>query len=228
MNNIPKHVAIIMDGNGRWAKAKGLPRAFGHKRGLDVAEKIIDCSIELGVKYLSLYVFSTENWKRPKSEVTSLFGLAEKYLSRFEKFCRDKIRVVVSGEREGLPQSLLDKIDYIQQRTENFDCICVNLCINYGSQTEIAQAAAKAAEQGTISVESIAQNLYNPLVPSPDLLIRTGGHKRLSNFLLFQSAYAELYFCDTFWPDFSTDEYKSVLMEYAVRARTFGGIADGQ
>lgn len=228
MNGIPQHVAIIMDGNGRWAKSKGLPRAYGHKRGLDVAEMIIDKSIEFGVKYLSLYVFSTENWRRPQSEVNSLFGLAEKYLNRFEKFCRDKIKVVVSGERNGLPQNLLNKIDFIQEKTANFNRICVNLCINYGSQTEIAQAAAKAAKQGSVTVEGITKYLYNPSLPSPDLLIRTGGHKRLSNFLLFQSAYAELYFSDTFWPDFSSEEYNSILKEYAIRARTYGGITDGQ
>ena len=228
MSSVPNHVAIIMDGNGRWAKSKGLPRAYGHKRGLDAAERIIDCSIQLGVKYLSLYVFSTENWKRPQAEVSYLFDLAEKYLNRFEKFCRDKTRVIVSGEREGLPASLLEKIDYIQERTKDFNSICVNLCINYGSQMEIAQAAAKAAEQGQITIESISQNLYNPSLPSPDLVIRTGGHKRLSNFLLFQSAYAELYFSNTFWPDFSPEEYNSILTEYAARARTFGGIADGQ
>lgn len=228
MNNIPKHVAIIMDGNGRWAKSKGLPRFYGHKRGLDVAEKIIDYSMQIGVKYLTLYVFSTENWKRPQAEVDSLFGLAEKYLNRFEKFCRDKIKVVVSGEREGLPQSLINKIDYIQQKTSAFDGICVNLCINYGSQLEIARAAQKASEQGVITVDTISNNLYNSLLPPPDLVIRTGGHKRLSNFLLFQIAYAELYFSDTFWPDFSPDEYNSILGEYAERARTFGGILDGQ
>lgn len=224
MSGFPKHVAIIMDGNGRWAKSKGLPRAYGHKKGLDVAEKIIDRSIKVGIKYLSLYVFSTENWKRPQEEVNSLFSLAEKYLNRFEKFCRDRIKIVVSGESEGLPASLAEKIDYIQKKTCNFDCICVNLCINYGSQTEIAQAAEKASKQGKITVESITENLYNPLLPPPDLLIRTGGHKRLSNFLLFQSAYAELYFSDTFWPDFSIEEYNSILEEYVARTRTFGGI----
>ena len=113
MSSVPNHVAIIMDGNGRWAKSKGLPRAYGHKRGLDAAERIVDYSIQLGVKYLSLYVFSTENWKRPQTEVSYLFDLAEKYLNRFEKFCRDKTRVIVSGEREGLPACLLENIDYI-------------------------------------------------------------------------------------------------------------------
>lgn len=228
MNNTPKHVAIIMDGNGRWARSKGLPRAYGHKRGLDVAENIIDGSVKRGIKYLSLYVFSTENWKRPQNEVESLFALAEKYLNRFEKFCKDKIRVVVSGEREGLPATLVDKIDYIQKQTRNFDSICVNLCINYGSRTEIARAAAQAAKQGEITEESIARNMYSPILPDPDLIIRTGGYKRLSNFLLFQSAYAELYFSDTFWPDFSLAEYNAILDEYLARARTFGGIQNGQ
>lgn len=227
--SVPQHVAIIMDGNGRWAKSKGLPRIYGHRRGLDIAEKIIDYSCKAGIKYLSLFVFSTENWKRPQEEINSLFGLAEKYLDRFEKFCRDKTRVVVSGERKGLPNSLVEKIERIQERTRDFNSICVNLCINYGGQKEIAEAAKHVAEQGKpITVESITENLYNPSLPNPDLLIRTGGHKRLSNFLLFQSAYAELYFSDTFWPDFSCDEYSSILNDYAARARTFGGIVDGK
>lgn len=228
MISAPNHIAIIMDGNGRWAKSKGLPRAYGHKRGLDVAEKIIEQSLNCGVKYLSLYVFSTENWKRPQKEITYLFGLAEKYLTRFEAFCRDKTRVVVSGEREGLPDGLLKKIDYIQQKTADFNSICVNLCINYGSRTEIAKAAQTAAKNGEVTVEAITQNLYNSFLPPPDLIIRTGGHKRLSNFMLFQSAYAELYFSDTFWPDFSSEEYNSILEDYSARTRTFGGIKDDQ
>ena len=226
---IPTHVAIIMDGNGRWARSKGLPRVFGHKRGLDVAEKIIDYSCKVGIKFLSLYVFSTENWKRPNDEVNSLFDLAEKYLNRFEKFCNDIIKVVGSGEREGLPKSLVDKINYIEEHTKDFSSICVNLCINYGGQREIAEAVKKVVEQGQeITVESISQNLYNSFIPNPDLIIRTGGHKRLSNFLLYQSAYAELYFSNTFWPDFSCDEYNSILNQYVASARTFGGIVDGQ
>lgn len=222
---IPTHVAIIMDGNGRWAKRKGLPRIFGHKRGLDVAERIIECSRTAGVKYLSLYVFSTENWKRPEVEVNSLFSLADKYLSRLEKFCADKVRIVVSGEREGLPQGLADKIEYIQDKTKEFNSICVNLCINYGGQREIAEAAKRLNEKKQqFTVEGITENLYNSFIPVPDLIIRTGGQKRLSNFLLFQSAYAELYFSDTYWPDFSNEEYHSILEDYERRTRNFGGI----
>ncbi|MCM1194595.1 MAG: polyprenyl diphosphate synthase [Corallococcus sp.] len=225
--NVPKHVAIIMDGNGRWAKGKGLPRVYGHKKGLDVAEKIIDYSLSLGVEYLSLYVFSTENWKRPVKEINSLFALADKYLSRLESFCKDRVRVVVSGEREGLPQSLIDKIDAVKEKTKNFDKICVNLCINYGGQNEIAEAVKKVnAQHLAVTVENIRANLYNSFIPQPDLIVRTGGQKRLSNFLLFESAYAELYFTDTFWPDFSCEEYNSILEDYNRRTRNFGGIVD--
>lgn len=223
--SIPTHVAIIMDGNGRWAKRRGLPRVYGHKRGLDAAERIIDYSHMIGVKYLSLYVFSTENWKRPEGEINSLFSLADKYLSRLEKFCKDKVRIVVSGEREGLPAGLADKIAYIQDKTKDFTSICVNLCINYGGQREIAEAVKRLNEKNAEpTVESIRANLYNPFIPAPDLIIRTGGQKRLSNFLLFQSAYAELYFTDTFWPDFSNEEYHSILEDYELRTRNFGGI----
>ena len=221
---IPLHIALIMDGNGRWAKSRGLARLHGHKKGLEVAEQIIDYSRELGVKYLSLYVFSTENWKRPASEVNNLFALADRYLARFEKFCKDKVRVVVSGDREGLPANLVKRIDYIEQQTKSFDAICVNLCINYGGQREIIEAVTKLYAKGKeITVENIMDNMYHKL-PEPDMIVRTGGQKRLSNFLLFQSAYSELFFTDTLWPDFTTDEYDSIIAEYGMRTRNFGGI----
>ena len=224
--NKPTHVAVIMDGNGRWAKGRGLPRIAGHKRGLTVAENFIDYSLSRGIKYLSLFVFSTENWKRPQIEVNSLFALADQYLSRFEKFCKDRVRVVVSGEREGLPSKLVEKIALIEQKTREFDAICVNLCINYGGQREIVEAVKRLNEKGEeVTVESIGANLYNQL-PQPDVIIRTGGQKRLSNYLLYQSAYAELFFTDTLWPDFTTTEYDAMLQEFAVRTRNFGGIAD--
>ncbi len=222
--NKPDHVAIIMDGNGRWAKARGLARLHGHKRGLDVAERIIDHSLEIGIKYLSLYVFSTENWKRPDSEVSNLFSLADRYMSRFEKFCKDKVRVVVSGERDGLPVKLVEKIKDVENRTKDFDAICVNLCINYGGQREVVEAVKKICAKGeSVTVESIKQNMYNVL-PDPDLILRTGGQQRLSNFLLFQSAYSELIFTDTLWPDFTNEEYDAILEEYSRRTRNFGGI----
>ena len=224
MKCVPTHVAIIMDGNGRWAKSRGLARLHGHKKGLEIAEQIIDHSQEMGVKYLSMYVFSTENWKRPMSEVNNLFALADKYLARFEKFCKDKVRVVVSGEREGLPVNLVKRIDYIEQQTKDFDAICVNLCINYGGQREIVEAVKKLNARGSeISAQNILDSMYHKL-PEPDIILRTGGQKRLSNFLLFQSAYSELFFTDTLWPDFTTEEYDSILDEYCNRSRNFGGI----
>ncbi len=227
--SIPVHAAFIMDGNGRWAKSKGLPRMYGHKRGLDTAEKVIDYARIKGIKYLSLYVFSTENWKRPKNEVASLFDLAKKYLKSFEKFCKDKIRVVISGERDGLPQDLISRMDEIQDKTKYFDSICVNLCINYGGQKEIIEAAKKIIDENVeLSEIAVSQHLYNSFIPAPDIIIRTGGQKRLSNFLLYQSAYAELYFSNTFWPDFTESEFESILQEYALRKRSFGGIVDGQ
>ena len=224
MKCVPNHVAIIMDGNGRWAKNRGLARLHGHKKGLEVAEQIIDHSQDIGVKFLSLYVFSTENWKRPTSEVNNLFALADRYLARFEKFCKDRVRVVVSGERKGLPEKLVKRIDYIEQETRNFDAICVNLCINYGGQTEIVEAVKKLNASGQeITVQNILDNTYRKL-PEPDVIVRTGGQKRLSNFLLFQSAYSELFFSDTLWPDFTTEEYDSIIAEYCNRSRNFGGI----
>lgn len=222
--NVPSHVAIVMDGNGRWAKAKGLPRVEGHKKGLATAEKIINHAVERGVKYLSLYVFSTENWKRPKGEIAALFSLAEKYLNGFEKFCKDKIRVVVSGNIGELPPKLAKKIEEMQQKTASFDAICVNLCINYGGRADIVQAAQKASQSGEITEQSIARNLYNSFIPCPDVIVRTGGQKRLSNFLLFQAAYAELYFSDILWPDFTPADLDEVIADYGSRTRNFGGI----
>ncbi|MCH5160290.1 MAG: di-trans,poly-cis-decaprenylcistransferase [Clostridiales bacterium] len=226
--SVPLHVAVIMDGNGRWAKRRGLPRAMGHRRGLEVAQEFIDYSLALDVKYLSLFVFSTENWKRPTSEINSLFSLADKYLSRFEKFCKDRVRVVVSGEREGLPAKLVEKINLIEEKTRDFDAIRVNLCINYGGQREIVEAVKKLNERGEdITVDGISRCLYNQL-PPPDIILRTGGQKRLSNYLLYQSAYAELFFTETLWPDFTKEEYEQILAEFAARTRNFGGIADDE
>ena len=223
------HVAIIMDGNGRWAQGKGLVRMEGHKQGLATAEKIIEHSIKVGIKYLSLYVFSTENWKRPQAEVSTLFFLAEKYLDKFQDFCKNQVRVVVSGSRDGLPKKLVKKAEQIQKETANHDAICVNLCINYGGQQDILQAVNKLAESGLpITAESLQQNLYNGFIPAPDVIVRTGGQKRLSNFLLYQSAYAELYFSNTLWPDFSIEEYNDIIADYELRIRNFGGLVDAK
>lgn len=225
--NVPNHVAIIMDGNGRWAKARKLRRVEGHKQGLLTAENILDFSLEKGIKYVSLYVFSTENWKRPKAEIKALFLLAEKFFDRFAEFCKNRVRVVVSGELEGLPKSLVKKIESIQQKTLSFDAICVNLCINYGGRRDIVEAVKKiVAEGGEITQENISHHLYNPFLPEPDLIIRTGGEMRLSNFLLYQSTYAELAFTKTLWPDFGRDEYFKIIDDYCGRSRNFGGLQE--
>lgn len=223
--NIPTHVAIIMDGNGRWAQQKGLLRDEGHKEGLKTAERIINHSILRGIKFLSLFVFSTENWSRPRAEIASLFGLAQKYISRLAEFCRNRIRVVVSGDKNGLPQNLVERIAKTEQITSANDAICVNLCINYGGRKDIVQSVNSLVNQGMeVTEQTIAAHLYNSFVPEPDLLIRTGGQKRLSNFLLFQCAYSEIYFSDTLWPNFSEKEYDLILEDFSKRTRTFGGI----
>ena len=225
MSNTPQHIAFIMDGNGRWAKKRFMPRMEGHRRGLTVAENVIDQCLALGVKYVSLYVFSTENWKRDQAEVQGLFDLAYRYIDRFETFCKDKARVVVSGRRDRLPQKLLAKIVDIEAKTAEFDKICVNLLIDYGGQNEIADAVACIVASGKQPTEAeIRANLYNAFVPDPDLIVRTGGQKRLSNFMLYQSAYAELYFSDTLWPDFSETELQAIIADYSARVRNFGGI----
>ncbi len=225
MSNTPQHIAFIMDGNGRWAKKRFMPRMEGHRRGLTVAENVIDQCLALGVKYVSLYVFSTENWKRDQAEVQGLFDLAYRYIDRFETFCKDKARVVVSGRRDRLPQKLLAKIVDIEAKTAEFDKICVNLLIDYGGQNEIADAVARIVASGKQPTEAeIRANLYNAFVPDPDLIVRTGGQKRLSNFMLYQSAYAELYFSDTLWPDFSETELQAIIADYSARVRNFGGI----
>lgn len=220
-----RHLAIIMDGNGRWARMRGLPRNAGHKEGLKTVEKVIDWAKTAGIDYLSLFVFSTENWKRPEKEVDGIFDLAEKYVGKFEKFAKDNVRVVVSGDVSRLKPTLVTKIRNIVSQTANFDSICVNLCINYGGRQDVSRAAARLAEAGkAIDADSLREELGN--LPDPDMILRTGGQMRLSNFLLFEGAYAELYFSDTLWPDFSKEEFDEVLSTYAKRTRNFGALVE--
>ena len=225
MDNALKHIAFIMDGNGRWARKRLLPRIEGHRKGLEAAERTIDHALKLGIGYISLYVFSTENWKRDKSEVDNLFELAYRYIDRFGKFCADKARVVLSGRRDRLPQKLLAKIVEIEEKTKHFDKICVNLLIDYGGRDDVVDAANALVRQGKeLTEDSLRGCLYNAFVPDPDLIVRTGGQKRLSNFLLYQGAYAELYFSDTLWPDFSDEEFDKIVDDYRSRTRNFGGL----
>ena len=192
---------------------------------MEAAERTIDHAVALGIKYISLYVFSTENWKRDKGEVDNLFDLAYRYIDRFGKFCADKARVVVSGRRDRLPAKLLAKIVEIEGKTAKFDKICVNLLIDYGGRNEIVDAVNAIVARGeSVTADNLRGNLYNAFVPDPDLVVRTGGQQRLSNFLLYQGAYSELYFSDTLWPDFSDEEFDKIVADYRNRTRNFGGL----
>ncbi|HWR10901.1 MAG TPA: polyprenyl diphosphate synthase [Rectinemataceae bacterium] len=229
ISTLPAHVAIIMDGNGRWAAKRGLPRTEGHRQGLVAAKKIVAASSRLGIRYLSLYTFSTENWKRAVEEVGFLMMLVKNHLSSELDFYRqNKIKVVHSGCRNGLAADILAEIDSVTRDTASFPGMVVNLAINYGGQDEIARAVGKIAaarndDADRFSMENIRQNLDHPEIPDPDLIIRTGGEIRLSNFLLWQSAYSELYFSGCLWPDFGEEELKASLDDYAARDRRFGG-----
>ncbi len=228
---LPSHVAIIMDGNGRWATKRSLPRTEGHRQGLSAAKRIVAAASGLGIPYLSLYTFSTENWKRAQDEVGFLMALIQNHLAAELDFYRhNRIKVLHSGRREGLPAAILAEIDAVVSDTAQFSGMVVNLAINYGGRDEIARAVGKIAASSGFSgksdeaiAESIGLELDHPEMPDPDLIIRTGGEYRLSNFLLWQSAYSELYFSDRLWPDFSEDDLKTALADYGSRERRFGG-----
>jgi len=228
---LPQHVAIIMDGNGRWAAKRGLPRTEGHRQGLTAAKRIVAAASALGIRYLSLYTFSTENWKRARDEVGFLMALIQNHLAAELDFYRqNRIKVLHSGRRDELSADILDEIDSVVRDTADFPGMVVNLAINYGGRDEIARAvkrmSASASSGDTadrFSAENIGLKMDHPEIPDPDLIIRTGGEYRLSNFLLWQSAYSELYFSDRLWPDFCEDDFKTALADYGSRERRFGG-----
>lgn len=218
-------LAIIMDGNGRWAKKRGFPRSAGHREGVRNIGRVIDRCIALGIPVLSLYVLSTENRKRPREEVEGLFNLAKSYFRKFSEFNRKGVKVVVSGGREDLPSDIIAEIVEVQRKTAGNGILTLELCFNYGGKREIIRAAERFAESGekVLTEESFERFLYNKL-PPVDFIIRTGGEMRLSNFLLYQSAYAELYFTDVLWPDFSEEELDKALTEFGRRKRNFGKV----
>ncbi|MBR5609781.1 MAG: isoprenyl transferase [Elusimicrobiaceae bacterium] len=226
-NPAPKHIAIIMDGNGRWAAARNLPRSAGHKEGAQAVRRVIEAATELGIEFVTLYAFSTENWSRPKEEIDTLMNLLEKTLDEYQKSAEKKnLRIWVSGEREPLPPQILQKIDKLVQSTAAHTGLTVNLALNYGAQQEITYAVNQLLAQGKtqISAQDITAHLYQPLLPAPELIIRTSGEQRLSNFLLWQAAYSEFYFTPVLWPDFDKEELKKAVLEYQHRHRRFGGI----
>ncbi|HKK29884.1 MAG TPA: isoprenyl transferase [Alphaproteobacteria bacterium] len=233
---IPRHVAIIMDGNGRWAAKRGLPRAAGHRRGAQAAKETVHAALALGIEYLTLYSFSSENWKRSTEEVSDLMGLLRFTMRREEKDLAERgMRLRVIGDRGPLPSDVKAAIDSFEEKTAANTAMTVVIALSYGSRTEIAQAARFIAEKaargeidpGTVDEAMLARHLYTRDIPDPDLLIRTSGEQRVSNFLLWQIAYSELVFTDCFWPDFDREALESAIAEYNRRDRRFGGRRSG-
>lgn len=228
-NNIPQHIAIIMDGNGRWAAEKGKPRSFGHQAGVDTVRRITAECTRLGVKYLTLYTFSTENWNRPATEVAALMGLVLTSLED-EIFMKNNVRFRVIGDLKRLPEEVRLKLHETEEHTAANTAMTMVIALSYSSRWEITEATRQIANEvkaGTltpadINEETIAQHMATAFMPDPDLLIRTGGEERISNYLLWQIAYSELYFCDTFWPDFSEEELQRAIANYQQRQRRFG------
>lgn len=225
-SKLPNHIAIIMDGNGRWAKKRGLPRNYGHRKGADTLLKIIRYATQKKIKYLTVFAFSTENWKRPKEEVEYLMEMPFQFLERTnQEFEDENIKIMVIGRREGLPQKLVEKIAEVEARTVNNSGMTLTIAFNYGGRDEIIQAINKIKEQNIeINEETFPQFLYTKDLPDVDLLIRTSGEYRISNFLLWQTAYSELYFTNCLWPDFNRKSFDAALNEYQKRERRFGGL----
>ena len=225
-SRLPRHIAIIMDGNGRWAKKRGLPRTAGHKVGAETFRKIALYCKSLGVEYLTVYAFSTENWKRPADEVSTIMGLLEQYLHEaIDTMEKDHIRLRFFGDMSALSpelQALAHRTDDISAHYDGFQA---NICLNYGGRAELLRAAQRCAERGLDwTEENLSANMYSAGIPDPELVIRPGGEMRLSNFLLWQCAYSELYFCDTLWPDFTRQELDKAIIDYQRRDRRFGGV----
>lgn len=231
-NMVPRHIAIILDGNGRWAKKRGLPRTAGHAVGSETFRKIALYCRDIGVDYLTVYAFSTENWKRPEDEVKTIMRLLRKYLHEaIDTMERDRMKMRVFGDVSGLPnelQELVARTNEISRRYEGFQA---NICLNYGGRAEIMHAAscyardlASGKMDSELTEEVFSGYLYSAGIPDPDLLIRPGGEKRISNFLLWQCAYSEFYFTDVLWPDFSTAELDKAIADYQNRDRRYGGV----
>ena len=228
-NNIPQHIAIIMDGNGRWAQERGQVRTAGHIEGVAALQRITADCCRLGVKYLTLYAFSTENWNRPDDEVAALMGLVLTHLTE-ELFDKNHVRMRVIGDRSRLPEDVRKKLEWMEEHTASYDVMTVTLAISYSSRWEITDAVKKMAQEvkdGKLNVEAITEDtisshLDSSFQPDPDLLIRTGGEIRISNYLLWQIAYSELYFTPVYWPDFNNDELLKAVEYYQGKQRRFG------
>ena len=224
MNKL-NHVAFIMDGNGRWGKKRNKGRNFGHLKGVETVKKIVKATIKIGIPVVTFYVFSTENWKRPKSEINFLFKLIINYFKREQKSVKSNgIKINIIGQSAKLPGRIKKVLNEISNLTKDNKKIIVNLAINYGSKNEIVEAVKKTVKKNKITPSSIEKNLYTKNLLNPDILIRTGGHKRLSNCMLWQLAYAEIYFLDKLWPDFNEKDLRKIVKNFANIKRNFGSI----
>ncbi len=230
---LPYHIGIIMDGNGRWAKSRGLARSFGHKEGAKTFDRIVDTAGKIGIKVLTFYAFSTENWSRPKDEVDFLMSLLKEYIEKAgEKLSGKDTRVLIIGERDNLSPEIIEGIEKVEKETKDGKSLTVRIALNYGGRREIACAAKKAAQmakEGKIKISDIDEEylsslMYGPTVSDPDLIIRPGGEMRISNFLLWGSAYSELYFTDKLWPSFSDNDFYEAVYRYQLRKRRFGKV----
>lgn len=233
--NVPQHIAIILDGNGRWAKAKGMPRNYGHVQGSKNVEKICEAAYKMGVKYLTVYAFSTENWSRPKSEVDALMKLLRNYMKTCLKTAeKNRMRVRVIGDKTGLDEDIRTRIKELEEASKNNDGLNFQIAINYGSRDEMVRAIRKLAKDcidGKVNPEEIGEQTFEQYldtkgIPDPDLMIRTSGELRLSNYLLWQLAYTEFYFTDVPWPDFSKEELEKAIEQYNHRDRRYGGVKE--
>ena len=235
--NIPQHIAIILDGNGRWAKKKGMPRNFGHTQGSKNVERICEDAYKMGVKYLTVYAFSTENWKRPKEEVDALMNLLRNYMKTCLKTAeKNRMRVRVLGDKTALDDDIRTRIAELEDATKNNDGLNFQIALNYGSRDEMVRAMKKMSldiKNGKIEAEQIDEKLFETYldthdIPDPDLMIRTSGEQRLSNYLLWQLAYSEFYFTDVLWPDFTKEDLAKAIEYYNGRDRRFGGVKEGE
>ena len=233
MNRLPTHIGVIMDGNGRWAKNRGLPRSAGHQAGADTLKKIVTECNKMGIKYITVYAFSTENWKRPKEEVDYLMNLLMDYLKNAETtLAGENVVIKAIGSRKELSDELCEQIKKTEEFTKNNDGIVMNIALNYGSREEIVNSVKKICknvQNGECSIEDInsemiSDNLYTASQPDPDLIIRTSGEERISNFLLWQLAYSELWFTDKLWPDFNINDLHQAIIDYQNRNRRYGGV----
>ena len=232
---LPKHIAIIMDGNGRWAAKRRLPRAAGHREGAEAVRRTVTACREMGIHYLTIYAFSSENWKRPADEVDDLMGLLRAYLKReIKELHKNDVRLQIIGDRSGLAGDICALIEEGEHKTQDCASMVLTIALNYGGQAEIVQAVREIGQKvaagdlapADIDEDTLTEHLYTHDMPDPDLLIRTSGEQRLSNFLLWQLAYTELMFVDTFWPDFDKDALVAAVQDYATRERRFGARSD--